>query len=408
MRVLALAGYDSFVNTARLIAPYFENMGCSVEFALIKARRGKQMSGDQVDRVGLKDKADWVTVEDLCQNGKLASYDIVLCCLEGTSTRQLLHYISFLGEKRPLLISVYPGLILRKQYDGYSMRTASDLVWLNCEADKQAFEQMARAFGLSADAARVFGIAPLLQPVERSLASATGPVVFFEQAVIPRYYDERLYLAERLIKLANANPNFEFLVKARTSGTESALHRTWHPIDGLLRKCASADGSWPPNLKLTSESASLLLSRASHCLTVCSTVAAEAINIGVPTSIIGDFGAQEDYGLHYFFESGLITNFSDIQLPFQGTPADLWREKYIADPREHIERLVKEATLLAKRPRQAIRDQLKIAEMAPEFRQFLIDKNGVQYLLSRGYQRRQPNKEKNGTLLSRIKTTFGL
>lgn len=223
MRVLALAGYDSFLNTARVIAPHFEAAGCSVEFNLIKARRGKQMSREQIDQIGLSDLVNWIVIEELCLSGRLTSYDIVLCCLEGASTRQLLHHISALGEKRPLLISVYPGLVLRAQYDGYAMRTASDLVWLNCEADKQAFEQMSRAFGLSHNGARIFGIAPLLQVVDRSSGSETGPVVFFEQAVIPRYYDERLYLANRLVELAKENPNFELLVKARTSGNDSAL-----------------------------------------------------------------------------------------------------------------------------------------------------------------------------------------
>lgn len=408
MRVLALAGYDSFINTARLIAPYFERRGCVVEFALVKARKSKQISDQQIARLCLKDRVRWVVIEDLCHSGELTAYDIVLCCLEGTSTRQLFHHASAVEERRPLFISVYPGLILRDQYDGYSMRTGSDLIWLNCEADKQVFERMSRAFGTPANGARLFGIAPLLQAVERSSESPPGPIVFFEQAVIPRFYDERLYLADQLLKLARVNPKLEFLVKARTTGNETALHRTWYPIDDLLAKSAKENGGWPSNFKLTSESASTLLSKASSCLTVCSTVAAEAINAGVPTLIIGDFGAQEDYGLHYFFESGLIRNFSDIQFPVDEMPADKWRAKYMADPREHIESLVDEALNLAKEPRQGVSDGLRAAEMSPELRQFLIGRNGVQDLLSRGYRRRRPQQGEVGRFFKRVKNILGL
>src|SRR3546814_6383389 len=70
---------------------------------------------------------------------------------------------------------------------------------------------------------------------------------------------------------------------------------------------------------------------ASHCLTVCSTVAAEALHARIPTVLIGDFGAHDDYGMEYFYGSGLIKNFADIEFPFVLVPRQAWLERYLAD-----------------------------------------------------------------------------
>lgn len=393
MRVLALASYDSFLNTARLIAPYFKREGCAVEFALVRARRQKQISDGQVQRNGLETRVRWIDIEAFCGSGEIATYDIVLSCLEGLSTRRLMHHLIPLGSKRPLVISAFPGLVLRYAYDSFSMRTGSDLLWLNCEADAEAYRTMCSAFGIDCSNARVFGIGALLEPVNRQPGTEMGPVVFFEQAVIPRYHDEREFLAQQLILLARRFPQADFVVKPRTTGKDATLHRSWHPIEPLLKAAAKREGSWPSNLSLTSDGASELLGRISHCLTVCSTVAAEAIHAGIPTAIIGDFGANDDYGLQYFYGSGLIQNFAQLEFPFQGKPNIEWRSRYIGDPNRTVEKLVVEAVRLGRRPeRLSLADRPLRAEMSPELRAHLATRNDVQHVLQRSYQVR-PNTD---------------
>ncbi|WEZ85816.1 hypothetical protein P6U16_22630 (plasmid) [Rhizobium sp. 32-5/1] len=291
-----------------------------------------------------------------------------------------------------MVISVYPGLVLRYQYDGYSMRTGSDLVWLNCEADRDAFVQMCAAFGLNSDGARVFGIPSLLQSIERPKDASNGPVVFFEQAVIPRYHDERLFLAQKLIQLSRKYPKLTFLIKARTLGDNTSLHRTWHPIDRLLKEVAQRDGGMPKNLSLTAESASQLLAKASHCLTISSTVAAEAISAKIPTAIISDFGAHEDYGLPYFFSSGLMRRLDDLKFPFDQKPSIEWQSRFITDPKRTVDNLVVETIQLAGEPRQSMAERSPNSEMSPELRQFLIQRNGVENVLLRRYQVRKHHR----------------
>lgn len=392
MRVLALASYDSFLNVARLIAPHFEREGCEVEFALVQARRQKQISDGQVQRNGLASKVRWIDIESFCSSGEIAAYDIVLSCLEGLSTRRLMHYVIPLGSNRPLVISAYPGLVLRYAYDGFSMRTGSDLLWLNCEADAEAYKAMCSAFGIDGRNARVFGVGALLEPLRRQPAAETGPVIFFEQAVIPRYHDEREFLADQLVLLAKRFPRNNFIVKPRTMGNDATLHRSWHPIEPLLKDAAKRQGGWPDNLSLTSEKASALLSKASHCLTVCSTVAAEAIHVGIPTAIIGDFGAHDDYGLHYFYGSGLIRSFAELNFPFETRPDVAWQARKLGDPNETVEELVAEAVRLARHERRSISRRAQDAEMSPELREHLTERNGPSAVLSRVYQVRRKKK----------------
>ncbi|CAN7624683.1 hypothetical protein LJR010_004441 [Ensifer adhaerens] len=385
MRVLALASYDSFLNTARLISPYFERSGCTVELALVQARRQTQISGKQVEQYVSGTKVRWIDIESFCVTHEVADYDILLSCLEGLSTRRLMHHLVQLGDRRPLVISCYPGLVLRYALDGFSMRTGSDLLWLNCQADAESYAAMCSSFRVDASNARVFGLGALLEPVTRPLL-ASGPVVFFEQAVIPRYHAEREFLAAELIRLAKRFPKMNFVVKPRTATKEASLHRSWHPIEPLLRAAAQLQGGWPSNLALTSEKASTLLATASHCLTVCSTVAAEAIHAGIPTAVIGDFGAHEEYGLQYFFGSGIIRTFTELQFPFVSKPDAEWQARFIADPNTVIDRLVNEAIGLAAAPRVPLMQRPQRAEMSPELRAHLMRREGTSGALARTFK----------------------
>ncbi|AWM28069.1 DUF6716 putative glycosyltransferase [Sinorhizobium fredii] len=386
MRVLALASYDSFLNIARLIAPHFERAGCKVEFALVQARRQKQISESQVRRQGFSSPVRRIDIGSFCSSGEIGRYHIVLACLEGLSTRRLMHHMIQLGSKRPLVISAYPGLVLRYAYDGFSMRTGSDLLWLNCEADAEAYREMCNAFGIDGSNARVFGVGALLERVQRQPGAETGPVVFFEQAVIPRYHDEREFLAEQLVLLAKRFPQRNFVIKPRTTGNDASLHRTSHPIEPLMKAAAERQGGSPGNLSLTSERASALLATASHCLTVCSTVAAEALHAGIPTAIIGDFGAYDDYGLHYFYGSGLIRTFAELDLPYAGGPNEQWQSRYIGDPNRTVRTLVREALTMASAERVPIADGQLKADMSPALRDHLVRTNGASNVLNRTHQ----------------------
>jgi hypothetical protein len=413
LRLLVLASYDSFLNVGRIIGTEFERSGCSVDLALVKTGRKEQISERQVASIASGHDVAWLNISDACENGDLEKYDIVLCCLEGLSTRRLIHHAASLGNLRPLIVSAYPGLVLRDAYDGYAMRCGCDLVWLNCSRDLHRYREMCSAFGISRDNARLFGVASLLQASIRAPDADRGPVVFFEQPVIPRHYDERVFLARELVSMAFRFPDREFLIKLRARGDDVTLHRTWYPLEPLLQDATRGPRGWPQNLRVSAdESAGNLLERASHCLTVCSTVAIEAMNVGIPTTIIGDFGASDEYGLNYFFGSGLIRTFSDIEFSSSGIPAEDWWKTNVADPVEHINGLITEVLSLASSPRIQISSDLLRTEMSVELRSHLLREHEPDYVLGRKYQRRRKVSAANNyfskmmTAISRIVTKW--
>ncbi|WP_349360293.1 DUF6716 putative glycosyltransferase [Stappia sp.] len=386
MKVLALAGYDSFLNTVRLIAPYFRAEGCDVDFALVKARQRKQISSVQIDEMGLAAPVRTTTIDGLFKNDRIASYDIVLSCLEGMSTRRLFRHLAALPDKRPFVISVYPGLLLRYAYDGLSMRAPADRLWLNCPRDMDAYTAMCAAFGIDASNARVLGNGSVLERIDRRPDAADGPVVFFEQAIIPRYYEERKFLIEQLCALARRNPGREILIKARAAGKKATLHRTWHPIEHLLDEAAQSPAGVPDNLRLTEERASELLSRAAHCLTISSTVAVEALHAGVPTTLISDFGAHDDYGLPYFFGSGLLRPFDQVDLDAPPTCDDAWLSHATGNPTSTVAQLARDAVDAARMPHGALDPQRFTPMNSLAFETGIMKAWGMTYLIDRKFK----------------------
>jgi len=251
---------------------------------------------------------------------------------------------------------------------------------------------MCDAFGISAENARLFGVAPLLERIERTDDDENKPVVFFEQAVIPKNYDERVYLARQLVALAKRFPDRQFIIKLRATGSDVTLHQPSYPLDSLLYEVANSQEHWPPNLRLSSqESAVSLLSKASHCLTISSTVSVQAINAGIPTAIIGDYGAREEYGLSYFFGSGLITTFENIQFPFEGKPNENWWSYNVEDPNRHIAQLISEAVELAETHLPNLHSRSLAAEFSPELRQHFLEVLRPDDFLMRKYERPKKN-----------------
>lgn len=391
MRVLALAGYDSFLNTARLIAPHFEKCGVEVDYALVKARKSKQITPEQVTELGVSKILGEIDLIDFCESGAISSYDIVLACLEGLSTRRLFQFLPPYGKSRPIVISVYPGLVLRYLYDGLSTRAPADLLWLNCRRDVREYRRMCEGFGIDQSNVRLFGNGSVLEKIERKPeASCGGPIVFFEQAVIPRHYDERRFLVAQLFEFACRYPKRRVLIKARTLGSRSTLHKTWYPIDSLFREVSSTVCQpVPANISLTDEGTGKLLSEASLCLTVSSTVAVEALYADIPTVIINDFGAHDDYGLQYFYGSGILKSFDQIDLEKLPVPEKSWLDDHTCDPLITINALVDEAIEIAKNRGTSENTQNMHAMHSRAFLNYLQGVRSLHSIAAREFQQKK-------------------
>lgn len=389
-RVLCLARYDAFLRAATLVGAHFAKAGAEVDIALIAGSR-MLLSTEQKHALGLGDR----TIPEI-PFGKLTDFlmektpDILVCAMDGASFRHLFLLLDSHPGTRPLIVACYPGLVLRYADDGFSSRAGADFLWLNTEEDKAHYEEMCRAFGVDPGNARVLGLPSLLARIGRNPGADGGPIVFFEQAVIPRSPIERRYLAAQLITLARHHPSRLLQVKPRGRPGEPLLHRTQAHIAPLLTEEANAMGGWPDNLSLTYEPVEKILAQARYALTISSTVAIEAIHAQVPTAIIGDFGAHDDSGLRFFYGSSLITTLAAFDPDNSAEPDLTWRMRAIADPNDRVGTLVQEVLMAIDGPRRPFPGELL---WSPELRHYLTSRMTSGDMAARAYMKPPPKKK---------------
>nr|WP_319486588.1 DUF6716 putative glycosyltransferase [uncultured Cohaesibacter sp.] len=361
MRILAVGSYDSFIRTVQTIGDAFADKGADVELCVLNVRT-KQISDRQIEAIDTPFRIVQHTMDSLCRQEVLGAYDVFVMSLDGASFRRFFYRLQDGKGARPLIVAVYPGLVLRYAFDGLSSRAAADLLWLNSKKDLIAYQSMCSSFGVDGQNARDFGLVPLLQApyVEDPRAPRQKAMVFFEQAVIPRSLEDRRYLIEQLIALAEKYPDHELLLKPRTKPEDFTLHRTRAHFEALLKERQKQGYVLPGNLKVTYEGPKKLLSECAVCLTISSTVAIEALYMGIPTVIVGDFGSHDDSGLPFFFGSDIIRTFSDID------PDDVpdvnveWLLHVATDPRKLLDDHAAEVFRAAEARKAEIEDRKQL------------------------------------------------
>ncbi|WP_350335664.1 DUF6716 putative glycosyltransferase [Coralliovum pocilloporae] len=345
MRILAVGSYDSFIRTVTTIGKAFAARGAEVDLALVKVR-SQQISGKQLDQMDIPFRLFHHSMDSLSSREVLENYDILIMSLDGSSFRRFFLRLQDYQGPRPCIVAMYPGLVLRYAFDGLSSRAPADFLWLNSRQDLESYRSMCDAFGYDGSNARDFGLVSALQKIERRAGDnkSRKRMVFFEQAVIPRAYDDRKYLTEQLVALARRYPDWDLFVKPRTRPSEHTIHRTQAHLEMLLDASDRSGQARPDNLLLTYESASDLLSECDLCLTISSTVAIEALYSDIPTLIISDFGSHDDTGLPFFFGSGLIRDFAGIDPDNVPMVNRDWLEHVATDPEisldKHIDELL--------------------------------------------------------------------
>ena len=348
-RLLAVAGYDSFFRVNMLVAEHFQKAGATVDFCLLHSRR-RQITSAQLRQFNIESKRIiYHTAKSLCSANLLSRYSVIIAALDGATFRQLFLRLEKVNDPLPLILAIYPGLVFRYHFDGLSSRTPADFLWLNSEQDRLLYKAMCDGYGIDHSNARVLGFPALLEPIEYKIVD-NGPIVFFEQTVIPASIFERKFLALQLVKLAREHGHRRVLVKPRIRPNEFTLHKVKSHIIHHLQEAAKTTGGWPSNLDVVYTPPDQLLKNTAHCLTISSTVAIEAIHAGVPTSILADFGAHDDSGIHFFYGSGLIRTFESLDFEKPQKPNPDWVRKAIIDPTQHIDTLVAEILDAARLP----------------------------------------------------------
>ena len=329
-QVAALACFDSFGKTAMNLLQVARREGAETHLYLLELP-GRKLSRRQVLEIRRIDprtqihQRQWPQLREL--RGELVRLDALVLGLDGRRTRetQLLLQSAWTGqERRPVLVSAYPGILFRHQLEGMLDRSGVDLLCLNAESDAELYRQACTSLDIDGSNAVVTGL-PILWPLQpRPQVPDGAAIVFFEQPSVPDNPIQRKYICRRLADLAKAWPQHPVIFKPRTSPVEATLHRHHGEmasrVDKLSRRIDNLQISYKPSLSL--------LKRCGCAITVSSTAAMEAMALGISTRIVADLGVNESLGNHYFLESGALASFDAIlRDPFTAIHHPVWLER---------------------------------------------------------------------------------
>lgn len=340
-RVLVLATFDSFLKAALPLARFLERKGCRVEYRLIRVRSG-QISARQRAAIGFSGPLAAASMSEVLAEPGFFDIDVVLLALDGRRTSALLAAMRARAPatRRPLTVAFYPGVVFRYHMHGLVNRFGADLILFNSPADQLLYRRTAAALGCGDGRGLCLGSTVLSPPATPRPAPVWPPasVVYAEQPDVPASRIERLYIIDRLIEYARLYPDRRVLIKPRLAPGETTLRRTTYHLAHLM---AEADrlGGVPANLAITYAPIEELLDEADLCLTVSSTVALQAAARGIPFAAIGDFGVCEDYGTHFFVESGCLTDFDRILADARPSLDPRWRARHVLPAAANLEHL---------------------------------------------------------------------
>jgi hypothetical protein len=352
-----LASFDSFLKAAKPIGDALAAAGWQVDTRLVRVRAG-QLSQRQLSALGYAAPPPAATLEETIAQAGLLDCDAIVLGLDGRRTRAVLaglRRFPLAGRKtRPLTIALYPGIVFRHQMHGLANRFGADLILFNSPADQAHYEATCEALGVAADRGLCFGSTVVSAEQESRAAPAWPPrtILYAEQPDVPATRIERLYLLDRLIAYARAHPERTLIIKPRHAPGETTLRPTIHHLAGIVR-LAEHRGLLPANLRLVYEPIERLLDAADLCLTVSSTVALQAAARGIPFAILGDFGICEDYGTHFFIDSGCLTTFDALESDQRPALQPQWLERHVLAAEANIAALVNTIAQWRENQRQA-------------------------------------------------------
>lgn len=267
--------------------------------------------------------------------------DLVLVATRGPVARVVLHALSLL-ERRPVLVSGFPGISWPATRQAIDYRAQADLVLLHSHREVESFSQLAEERGVE------FRAGLLTFPFLRTAASGTSEVrnevVFAVQSIVPEALEDRRAVLDMLAEYAKRHPRHRVVLKVRAVGGERQTHDEPYPYTELLVE----RGESPANLVVEGGPMAEHLQRAVALVTVSSTAILEALAAGVPVHAIGDFGVTKRLINPVFEHSGLMGDRERLLAgDFRPVDPEWARLNYLHpaednDWHEHVEDLVEQ------------------------------------------------------------------
>ncbi|MDT0310498.1 glycosyltransferase [Streptomyces sp. DSM 44917] len=351
--------------TARKIAP-----GHALDARLLSC--ATTPAPRQIEDAGvLPDTSRVVTVAEALADPAVAEADLLVLGTLGGTALALLHSLGAAwdgGSRRPVVITGYAGAVYENLVDGLLLRAGADLVLANSPHDARRFREAYRGAGVDEECVVEAGLPFLGGPRYDPSAVARGErpftVCFAVQPTVPASPAARAGLVEKLRRHALRHPERQVLIKPRTRAGETGTRPERHAFRDLFE----ALGDRPPNLGLAEGSMAEVLNRTDLLVTLSSTAAFEAMQRGIPTAILTDYGIREAHGNHFFVSSGALASFAQLDEGLVPRPGYSWTTEHGIGQRDPFG------------PARARVAQLRTRAALPRVRPFYTPQNAPDYL----------------------------
>lgn len=286
-----------------------------------------------------------------------AAPDIVLAAATGPVVQQIAASAHRLS-RRPGVASGLPGIGLPARAKGVRYRRDCDLFITHSHHERAAYLDACTKVGvpleLTVTRLPLLSSPGLPRAAFDTLAGETPPVpdrlVFATQAKVPEHREERIAILQALADFRRAHPAAEAIVKVRSLPGEQETHHEEHTYLSLIDELLRSGEIVPGELSVAVGPMSEFLTPGAAVVTVSSTAALEAIDRGLQTLIVSDFGVSDELLNGVFEGSGILGTLDDLRAGRIGFPREAWlQENYFHPPSADMQRAL---AVLARRSQQ--------------------------------------------------------
>jgi len=317
----------------------------------------------------------------------LGSADVVLAAATGPVVQEVFHRVAARrGRPRAgrstALVSALPGVAYPATAKAMRFRALGDAFITHSHAEARDFTGVLAALGSrqAVLTARLPFLASAGYPAPDT--TPVRSVVFAAQAKFPVERAEREQVLEALARTRRAHPHVEVIVKLRTAAGGPQTHREAHPFDRLWQDLLARGRVGAGEVRFATGPMDAVLLPGTLLVTVSSTAVLEAIDRGLASIVLGDFGVGASLYNQVFADSGLVGGLADVEALAGRHPDAVWLRDHYFHPRgpeptasllELARRarsggLSTPAEAVAEARRLAVRSRLRTALPAPALR----------------------------------------